>query len=143
MSIEVKVLGPGDEDVLQRAAPDVFDFPVDSRLAAEFLRDGRHHLAVALDQAIVVGFASGVTYVHPDKPLELWINEVGVAASHRSQGIGAQVIRALLEAGRTAGCREAWVITERTNVAAMRLYTSVGGTEGPDECVLYSFVLDP
>jgi ribosomal protein S18 acetylase RimI-like enzyme len=143
VSIEVKVLGPGDEQVLQRAAPDVFDHPVDFRLAAEFLRDGRHHLAVALDQAIVVGFASGVTYVHPDKPLELWINEVGVAASHRSQGIGAQVIRALLEAGRTAGCREAWVLTERTNVAAMRLYTSVGGTEGPDECVRYSFVLDP
>jgi ribosomal protein S18 acetylase RimI-like enzyme len=140
---QVKVLGPGDERVLLRVAPGVFDHPVDFQLAPEFLRDDHHHLAVALDQGVVVGFASGVTYLHPDKPLELWINEVGVAASHRSQGVGTQVVRALLEVGRAAGCREAWVLTERTNAAAVRLYASAGGTKRPDESVMYSFVLDP
>ena len=142
MTIEVRVLGPGDETVLQNVAPDVFDNPIDFRLAAEFLRDGHYHLAVALDGDVVVGFASGVTYIHPDKPLELWINEVGVASSHRKQGIGKQVIQAVFEAGRAIGCREAWVLTDQSNAAAMRLYKSIGGTEAPGETIMYSFVLD-
>ena len=142
MTIVTRVLGPGDERVLQNKAPDVFDKPIDSRLAAEFLRDKRHHLAVALDRDVVVGFASGVTYIHPDKPLELWINEVGVASSHRKQGIGKLVIRAILEVGRAAGCREAWVLTDRSNAAATQLYKSTGGTEAPGDTTMYSFVLD-
>ena len=141
MTIEVRVLGAGDETVLQNVTPDLFDNPIDFHLAAEFRRDDRHLLVVAQDQDVVVGFASGVTYVHPDKPIELWINEVGVASSHQRQGIGKLVIRALLDLGRTAGCREAWVLTERSNTAALRLYESVGATKASDETIMYSLVL--
>ena len=142
MTIEVRVLGPGGETVLQNIAPDVFDNPVDCHLDAEFLRDRRHHLAVALDKDVVVGFASGVTYVHPDKPVELWINEVAVAPSHRDQGVGKRILDIFLEFGRAAGCHEAWVLTDRSNTAAMKLYESVGGTEVPGDTVMYSFALD-
>jgi len=40
--------------------------------------DPRHHLVVAVEH-VVVGFCSAVDYIQPDKPPELWINEVGVA----------------------------------------------------------------
>lgn len=142
MAIDVRVLGPGDKTVLNNVAPDVFDNPIDFHLAVEFLYDDRHHLAVALDGDKVVGFASGVTYIHPDKPVELWINEVSVASSHRKQGIGKLVVRAILEVGRTLGCREAWVLTDRSNASAMQLYKSVGGTEDPGNTVMYSYKLD-
>jgi len=142
MTIEIRVLGLGEEMLLQNVAADVFDNPVDPQLAAEFLRDERHHLAVALDQGVVVGFASGITYLHPDKPLELWINEVGVASSHRRQGIGKRVLQALIETGRAKDCREAWVLTDRSNTAARRLYESSGASHAPDEALMYSFALD-
>ena len=142
MTIEIKVLGPNDEAVLQYIAPEVFDKPIESHLVAEFLHDDRHHLAVVLDGNLIVGFASGVTYVHPDKPLELWINEVGVSSSYRKQGIGKRVIQALLEVGRAAGCREAWVLTDRSNAAANHLYKSIGGTEDPGDTIMYMFLLD-
>jgi len=90
----------------------------------------------------VVGFASGITYIHPDKPLELWINEVGVASSHRRKGLGTQLIKALLDAGRRAGCHEAWVLTERSNAAALRLYATSGGRRETDGTVLFSFPLE-
>ena len=141
MTIKVRVLGPGDEMVLHTIAPDVFDNPIDPHLAAEFLQDDRHHLAVALDRDVVVGFASGVTYIHPDKPLELWINEVSVASNYRNRGIGKQVMRALFEVCRTMGCREAWVLTDQSNAAAKRLYESLGGMEDPGETIMFSFKL--
>ena len=145
MAVEIQVLQSGDEAVLANVAADVFDNPVDPALAREFLADPRHHIAVAVDDGLVVGFASGVHYVHPDKPAELWINEVGIAPSHQGQGLGSAVMRALLQVGRSLGCREAWVLTNVGNTAARALYATVGGTEGADDntdAVLgYSFKL--
>jgi ribosomal protein S18 acetylase RimI-like enzyme len=147
MAIEIRVLRPGDDAVLMNVAPEVFDNPVDPDLAHEFLADPRHHIAVALDDRRVVGFASGVDYIHPDKPAELFVNEVGVAATHQRRGLGKAVLRALLEVGRSRGCRTAWVLTDRSNVAAMALYGSVGGSEGADgdisgATIGFAFALD-
>ncbi|MBC7791052.1 MAG: GNAT family N-acetyltransferase [Anaerolineae bacterium] len=140
MTVEIRLLGTGDANILARVGHDVFDGPVDPRWTAEFLADPRHHLAIALDAGCVVGMASALHYVHPDKAPDLWINEVGVASTHRSQGIGRRLLDALLEHGRTLGCREAWVLTDETNAVARRLYSSAGGVDSP--AVMYTFELD-
>jgi ribosomal protein S18 acetylase RimI-like enzyme len=108
MPIEIKILSTGDEPILMHVADDVFDNPIDPALTKEFLADPRHHLAVAIDDGVVVAFASAVHYVHPDKPPQLWINEVAVAPTHRRQGLGKAVLRALFEVGRSHRCTEAW-----------------------------------
>lgn len=143
MAVEIRALGPGDEGVLSRVASDVFDYPVNLTWAAEYLGDPRLHLVVALDNATVVGFASGVHYLHPDKPPELFINEVGVAPSHHRQGLGQRLLQELMERGRTLGCGLAWVLTSRTNTPALRLYTSLGGRDASEEAqVMFEFALD-
>ena len=133
MAIEIKVLRRGDDSILMNVAPAVFDNPIDAKLTREFLEDPRHHIAVAIDDGMVVGFASAVHYIHPDKPPELWINEVGLAPTHRRHGLGKAVLRALFELGRAHNCTVAWVLTDRSNVAAMALYSWVCGTEGADD----------
>ncbi|HZS04712.1 MAG TPA: GNAT family N-acetyltransferase [Blastocatellia bacterium] len=143
MSVEIRILGRDDESVLGNVGPDVFDDPVHAERAREFLSDPRHHLVVAIESGVVVGFVSAVHYVHPDKPHpELWINEVGVAATHRGRGVGKAMLQSVLEVGRRIGCGEAWVLTERSNAAAMRLYASGGGTEGAPDGVMFTFYLD-
>ena len=129
--------------MLARVAPGVFDEPIDLRRSAEFLADPRHHIAVAIDGGIVVGFVSAVRYVNPDKPPELWINEVGVAPSHRRQGCGKRMLAALLALARRRGCAEAWVLTEPTNRAARALYRSAGGKKKRTLSVMYEFFLRP
>jgi aminoglycoside 6'-N-acetyltransferase I len=138
---EIRILESGDDAVLRNVAPGVFDNALDSALVAEFLHDKRHHLAVAIDHDQVVGFASGVHYVHPDKPAELFINEVAVAPSHHRRGIGKAVIGALLKHAKSLGCQEAWVLTDRDNHAAMRLYTSTGGAAAPRDSVMFTYYL--
>ena len=139
--IAIKVLGPDDAALLENVAPGVFDGALVPELATEFLADRRHHIVVALDGGTVVGFASGVHYVHPDKPAELWINEVGVDDAHQGRGIARRIMTRMLDLGRELGCRAAWVGTEKDNVAARRLYASVGGTEEPDT-VVYTFAIE-
>jgi aminoglycoside 6'-N-acetyltransferase I len=93
------------------------------------MADPRHHLAVAIDAGTVVGMASAVHYVHPDKPTELWINEVGVAPTHHRRGIGRQLVAALLKRGQELSCAQAWVLTDVENAAARGLYAAAGGAE--------------
>lgn len=135
----IRLLTPDEAPVLDRVAPDVFDFPIDARWTAEFFADARHHLVVALLDGEVIGMATGVHYVHPDKPPELWVNEVGVAPPYQRQGLGRQLLRALFAHAQTLGCAEAWVGTEPDNWPARGLYASLGGDEEP--MILYSFRL--
>jgi ribosomal protein S18 acetylase RimI-like enzyme len=141
VTLDIRHLGPDDEAVLRRVAAGVFDHEVDAALVSEFLRDPRHHLVVAIEDGSVVGFVSGVHYVHPDKPAELWINEVGVAPSHQRQGLGKRLLQAIFARGRELGCREAWVLTSPANGPAVRLYESVGGVDMADPPVMFTFRL--
>jgi len=85
----------------------------------------------------------GKGVAHPDKPWPLFVNEVGVAPSHRRQGLGRALLRCLLERGREVGCREAWVATEVENAPARALYLATGGREDDDLAVVYTYPLDP
>jgi aminoglycoside 6'-N-acetyltransferase I len=136
------MLGPGDGPILARVATDVFDGPIVATLTDEFLSDPRHHLAVAIAEGEVVGFASAVHYVHPDKRAQLFVNEVGVAPAWQRRRIGSRLLEALLARGRTLGCVEAWVGTEAGNIAARALYKSAGGVEDPEPFVLFTFPLE-
>jgi len=139
---EIRMLHADDCDVLRSVAQGAFDDPIDPVAAAEFLADARHHLAVAIADGLVVGFISAVHYVHPDKPKpELWINEVGVAPTHQRQGLARKMMEAVLAEARRLGCAVAWVLTSRTNAAAMRLYAGCGGVEAPEDAVMFEFEL--
>ncbi len=140
--MEIKILRPEDAAVLLAVGPDVFDDAVNPRVATEFLNDPRHHLVAAIDRGVIVGFASAVHYVHPDKRSpEMWINEVGVATTHRGRGVARAILQRLLEVARAIGCAEAWVLTDRSNEAALRLYKSSGGIEASGDQVMLTFRL--
>ncbi|HET9589349.1 MAG TPA: GNAT family N-acetyltransferase [Anaerolineales bacterium] len=135
----VKALSAEDLPLLTNVAPDVFDNPIDEGLTKEYLSDPRHHIVVAVEDGTVIGFASAVHYIHPDKPAELWINEVGVSPAHRGKGVAQAILKDLLHLGKRLGCKLAWVLTDKSNLAANRLYRSAGGRVDPGDAVIYEF----
>lgn len=139
---DIRVLSGLDLHVLTNVADEVFDNLVNEAFAREFLDDPRHHIVVALSEDVVIGFASAVHYIHPDKPPELWINEVGVAPAHQSKGVGKAIVKEMLELGKRIGCVNAWVLTDRSNAAGNGLYKSVGGQAAEGDTVMYEFELD-
>jgi len=140
--LEIKLLGPHDFEYLSNVAADVFDDPILPSSARKFLNDPRHRIVVAVDNGVVVGFVSAVVYLHPDKSApELWINEVGVAPTHQGQGLGKRLMQQMLDEAKQSGCKEAWVLTERDNKAAMALYKSVDGIEEAPDPTMFTFKL--
>jgi ribosomal protein S18 acetylase RimI-like enzyme len=143
MAVTFTLASKNDADQFQDVADDVFDAELSVASLRSFLDDQNHHMVIAKDGAAIIGFVSAVSYVHPDKPWELWINEVGVAPDWRGQGIAKSLMSMMLDHGRNIGCVEAWVLTEPENAAANALYRSVTRKKdaGPATAIMYSFKL--
>ena len=120
-----------------RVANGVLDHVLELDLTGEFLHDDRHHLVVAIDDGVIIGFVSGVHYVHPDKPAELWINEVNCSSSAARNRPADAADHVSSRYG--PGCHQAWVLTNRSNTSAMKLYGSVEGIEDPEDTVMFTF----
>jgi len=138
-AIEIRLLTAADVTVLDRVEDGVFDNPVQRVLAEHVLALRNNYPVVAVAAEVVVGMASAIVYSHPDKPLQLFVNEVGVADRMQGQGIGKKLVARLLELARTAGCTEVWVATEEGNRAARALYASLGGKEDDERAVVYTW----
>jgi ribosomal protein S18 acetylase RimI-like enzyme len=139
----IRRLGPGDLPLLL-AADGVFDDAVRPDMAQRFLAHPDHHLFAAIIARAMAGFVSAVTYLHPDKPMECWINEVGVAEAFQRQGIGRRLVQATLAHAWSSGCESAWVLTNSRNGAARGLYRACGGEPTPaarhgDGVIMFSF----
>ena len=91
--ITIRNLGPEDADILERVREGTFDHAVDPARAWAFLATRVNDIVVALDRGDVIGFASGTVLMHPDKPTQFFVQEVGVHEDYRRQGIGWRCAR--------------------------------------------------
>ena len=96
----------------------MFDDDVDMARLMAYLGTRGHLMVVAVAGDTIVGQCAGVIHRHPDKPTELYVDEVGTASTHRRQGVARAMLIELFAWGRELGCEEAWLGTELDNVAA-------------------------
>jgi aminoglycoside 6'-N-acetyltransferase I len=141
--VEVRRLAPGDHTLLASAEPGVFDGPIVAEEARRFLDAPGHHIVAAVEGGRIVGFASAVVCLHPDKPPALFVMELGVAERLRRRGIGRKLLDAILAAGTDAGCSEAWIAAEAGNRPARALYRSAGGVEDATPAIVFTFRAAP
>lgn len=139
--ITIKIASLDDLTAMIKAGDSLFDYAVKPDRATEFLNDPRHHLVLAYHNEDVIGMASGLHYVHPDKDQQLFINEVSVIEPFQNKGIGRQLVKYLCDYGKKLGCIEAWVATEKSNIPAQKAYLAAGGIEDPEDAVVFTFDL--
>ncbi|HEY6030802.1 MAG TPA: GNAT family N-acetyltransferase [Gaiellaceae bacterium] len=132
MAIEIRRLGPGDEDVVRALAED--------EPQTALLADERTLFLAAFDGSEPVGFVFGYELLrrHGD-PSILFLYEIEVASAHRGQGVGARLLRGLAAIARERGIRTGFVLTNASNDAAMRLYESLGGVRPNPDDVMWDF----
>ncbi|WP_416306991.1 GNAT family N-acetyltransferase [Neptunicella sp. SCSIO 80796] len=139
--IDIRAATAEDLPALIRVGDRLFDYPLQPDCATEFFTDPRHHLAIAVREHQIVGFASAFHYVHLDKQAKLFINEVSVLSEYRNIGVANGLLIFLQHLAGQLNCICTWLITEQTNTAARKAYASAGGIE--DKSVsLYSFTSD-
>lgn len=108
--------------------------------AAAFLADARNVAYAAYSSSgEPAGYARAVVLTRPDdvRP-QVFLYDIGVSEDARRQGHGRALVAALLAECRALGASEMFVPTNRSNAAAMALYTSTGAVSdaGDDEVSL-------
>jgi ribosomal protein S18 acetylase RimI-like enzyme len=127
MDVDVRRLGPGDEEAV-RAAGFLFDHPADPDATRRFLSEPTHHLLIAYDGGgAPVGFVSGVETTHPDKGTEMFLYELSVDPPARRRGVGSTLVETLGALARERGCYSMWVLADADNEAALATYLRAGG----------------
>jgi ribosomal protein S18 acetylase RimI-like enzyme len=132
--MRIERLRTGDEARVLAAA-DLFDEPPSPTWTAAFFAREGHHLLLAFEGELAIGFVSGVETIHPDKGVELFVYELGVAEEHRRRGVARALLDELEDVAAERGCRGTWVATESDNVAALATYRSAGYAD-PEPCVV-------
>lgn len=123
-------------DRLAHIAPGVFDHDLDPERLQTYLANPHNWLCVALKDDWVVGMVMSVVHHHPDKPTEIYLDEIGTGRDWRRQGIAESLIKALCARAEKAGIDEIWVATESDNWPARALYEKTGA-RGTQAAIYY------
>lgn len=132
--------GPEHMALFDTVHEDVFDGPIVPSLLASYLADPRQHILVAMDDDTMCGMCSGMHHHHPDKPPQMWVNELGVANPWRRQGIATRLIGALKTHATRLECTEIWVVADPTDMAE-GFYTSLGWAREGARLAMFSHAL--
>lgn len=136
--IRIVHLGPEDHDFLLRVEPGLFDGPLEPSQVFSFLAQGTHEMVLAMAAGHAVGMASGVAMMHPDKPPQFFINELGVREGHRREGIGTALVQRMREIAMDRGCVDVWLAAEGDDLPARGLYRSMKARE-TENTVIYDW----
>ena len=122
MTIE-PLASPADLDAVLAIEEASFTSPWTREMyLAEFENVGVTYCYLARDESgQVLGFCSFWRVID-----ELHVNNLAVAPAHRRQGIGAQLLRAVLAEGVRLGARRATLEVRRSNEVARVLYERLG-----------------
>jgi ribosomal protein S18 acetylase RimI-like enzyme len=134
---------PAADAAALTAARVLFDRPLQPDAVARFMADPIHHLLLAYDGDLPVGFVSGIEVTHPDKGTEMFLYELAVDEAARNRGIGRALVGALAELARSRGCYGMWVLTDDGNPAALRAYAAAGGKRESPDAVLFNWTFTP
>ena len=143
---EIKRLGPEDyalaRETIQQLKAVENSSVSDADHLRRFLARPENVLIVASRGVTPVGFALAYILDRLDRDEKMVVfYEIAVADADRRQGIGRAMVEALKGVCRTARAMKMWVLTDRSNTPAMRLYESTGGLANPrhdDVCFLYT-----
>jgi ribosomal protein S18 acetylase RimI-like enzyme len=125
--------------LLHRVADEVFDEPIVPERLAAYLENPANLLILAVTDGVVIGQVAAVLHLHPDKPIELYIDEVGVTPQYRQQGVATRLMEEIITLGKILGCEEVWLGTELDNIPARALYDRYATAE---EIVIYAWELE-
>ncbi|HEX2570717.1 MAG TPA: GNAT family N-acetyltransferase [Polyangia bacterium] len=140
MQVCTRRLAPGDERLLVAVAAAHKSAQVSIEYAAQLLANPAHYLLVAESAGRLLGFVWAYRLERIDqRPAQLFVYEVDVAADARRCGVGMRLMTHVREIVAAEGLHEAFVLTGAGNLAAQALYAKTGARRDEELSVVYIY----
>ena len=140
--ITVERVGKTDAQTFDRIRTDLDETDWKWGSALEFLSDSSNLLIVAKIAARVVGALIAHRLARLDSQrAQILLYEIDVHPDARRRGVASAMIETLKDLARESGASEIWVITNKSNQAAIQLYRAAGGVAKHDDDIVFEFKL--
>ena len=120
-----------NKHLLGKVAPGVFDEAIVPERLDRYLASPLNWMVVAIADGMVIGQCMSVIHHHPDKPTELYLDEIGTGDDWRRKGVGQALLDATCARADEEGIDEIWLGTEPDNTPARGLYEKTGAVGEP------------
>lgn len=147
--VEVRRLKPGDAELAQSAINALKPASERDRKGATadcmraFLKEGKNILILALENHSPVGFALAYLLDRVDRNQTMMLfYEIVVSDNHRGHGLGTKMVNELKRIGHDLNVMKIWVLTNKSNAAAVGLYESTGARRADDDDVMFVYRAD-
>jgi len=108
--------------------------------AGNFLSSKDNYIFACIKNNQVIGFVLAYRLPRFDSQADmLYIHEVSVSEEFQRQGIGKKLMTMMLRTCRDEDLSKAFLITNKSNVAANELYLSSKGIVNHDDDIIYYF----
>jgi len=140
--ISIERISTMDSGTIDQLRADFDDSDWQAERIREFLADQNNILIVAKAAQRIVGLIVAHRLARLDSQrAQVLLYEIDVLPDFQRTGIGAAMIERLKELAQQVSACEVWVVTNKSNAAAMRLYRSTGGTAKQDDDVVFEYKL--
>lgn len=136
--VQIRRLSVGDRDLAHQlfaVMAEVFEEPSarlsDSYVDALLARDAFWAIAALSRDGVIGGLTAHTLPMTRTESAEVFIYDVAVRADHQRQGIGRQLIDALLTATTTNGLGDVFVPADADDGHALDFYRALGGVPAP------------
>ncbi|MDG5788625.1 GNAT family N-acetyltransferase [Evansella sp. AB-P1] len=105
-----------------------------------FLSDEKNYLVVYRNNNKIAGFAYGYELQRFDgRKNMMYMHQVEVLHEYRQKGIGKKLMEEFIHICKRRDCEKLFLITNKSNEAAVALYERLGGISPNNDDLLYSF----
>lgn len=106
----------------------------------KFLSNENNYLIAYIENAKILGFVLAYTLQRYDGRGEmLYLHEIDVVETHRKQGIATKLMNEIKELKDKNGFDKIFLVTNKSNEAAVSLYESTGGVASSDDDIIFTF----
>jgi len=128
MNVMIRRLKAGDELRACQVAAAFKSAQLSAERVAQFLANPTNYLIVAESAENLAGFVLAYRLERLDRTAaQLFVYEVGVAPQYQRRRVGSRLMEHVRHLVSEESLMEAFVITDHSNDAAVRLYRSTGG----------------
>ena len=87
----------------------------------------------------IIGFCYGCILFRPDGKKDFYMHAIDIQKEYQGKGYGTELIKYAKEYIKNIGCREMFLITNKSNKAACRCYEKAGGIAENNDDIVYVF----
>jgi len=122
---------------LEQMKPVTTKLGIDLERLADFLKHSQNLAFIAELHGEVVGLIYGYVLVSLNSAPQLFVYAVDVLPKFQNQGIGSKLFQYVVDYSRRNGFSECFVITDKANKKACRIYEKAGGKNDFEDEIVY------